>query len=244
MYIQSRFLFYSLKLMHSCSSAFPKWKKLFLQNPFKKVLLLLLEIIRRAMKVPLLDQSLMGDHVPQPFDSEKLPLTLASSGIQRFLRVANLIESEEPRVAYLCRFHAFEVAHNLDRNSNGQGVRQFKTSLLQRLEQDEEVTFRKRKERTDLRELRRAYLEYKGFIIKHGGESNLENRKRLTKARAIASVLFEVLDPVSRPAGVQALAGSESSGVKSELFVSYNILPLDQGGIHHAIMQLPEGDLD
>lgn len=32
------------------------------------------------------------------------------------------------------RFHAFEIAHNLDRNSTGRGVRQFKTSLLQRLE--------------------------------------------------------------------------------------------------------------
>uniref|UniRef100_A0A1S3X858 Callose synthase 8 n=3 Tax=Nicotiana TaxID=4085 RepID=A0A1S3X858_TOBAC len=179
------------------------------------------------------------DHVPEPFDSEKLPVTLISE-IQRFLRVANLIESEEPRVAYLCRFHAFEVAHNLDRNSNGRGVRQFKTALLQRLEQDEEVTLRKRKERTDLRELRRAYREYKDYIIKYGAESHLENRERLTKARAIASVLFEVLDTVSRAAGVQALAGSERRDAKSELFVSYNILPLDQGGIHHAIMQLPE----
>lgn len=33
------------------------------------------------------------------------------------------------------RFHAFEIAHNRDRNSSGRGVRQFKTSLLRRLEQ-------------------------------------------------------------------------------------------------------------
>lgn len=32
------------------------------------------------------------------------------------------------------RFHAFEIAHNLDRNSTGRKVRQFKTVLLQRLE--------------------------------------------------------------------------------------------------------------
>lgn len=45
-------------------------------------------------------------HVPEPFDSERLPAFLAS-GIQRFLRVANLIESEEPRVAYLCKSFCF-----------------------------------------------------------------------------------------------------------------------------------------
>lgn len=39
---------------------------------------------------------------PEPFDSERLPPTLARE-IQRFLRVANLIESEEPRIAYLCK---------------------------------------------------------------------------------------------------------------------------------------------
>lgn len=43
------------------------------------------------------------DHVPKPFESERLPPTLASE-IQRFLRVANLIESKEPRIAYLCKF--------------------------------------------------------------------------------------------------------------------------------------------
>lgn len=42
-------------------------------------------------------------YVWEPYDSEKLPETLASE-IQRFLRVANLVESEEPRIAYLCEF--------------------------------------------------------------------------------------------------------------------------------------------
>lgn len=42
------------------------------------------------------------DPEPEPFDSEKLPVSLVSE-IQRFLRVSNLIETEEPRVAYLCK---------------------------------------------------------------------------------------------------------------------------------------------
>ncbi|EPS60052.1 hypothetical protein M569_14751, partial [Genlisea aurea] len=136
------------------------------------------------------------------------------------------------------RFHALAVAHNLDRNSSGRGVRQFKTALLQRLEQDEETTINERRERSDIRELRRVYRQYTDYIIKHGGDYTLETREKLIKARAIASVLLNVLNSVTSAAGSQALAESDPS--RSELYVPYNILPLDQGGVHMAIMQLPE----
>ncbi|KAI5332850.1 hypothetical protein L3X38_022979 [Prunus dulcis] len=182
------------------------------------------------------------NHVPEPFESERLPASLASE-IQRFLRVANLIESDEPRIAYLCRFHAFEIAHNMDRNSSGRGVRQFKTSLLQRLEQDEETTITKRKEMSDIRELRRVYHAYKEYIIKHDGAFHLENshREKLIDARRIGSVLFEVLKTVSNTTGPQALANRGGVQTKSnDLFVPYNILPLDPGDSQQAIMQLPE----
>ncbi|XP_021902223.1 putative callose synthase 8, partial [Carica papaya] len=192
--------------------------------------------------IPLTRSLTYGDHVvPGPFDSERLPPTLAS-GIQKFLRVANLIEPEEPRVAYLCRFHAFEIAHSMDHNSTGRGVRQFKTSLLQRLEQDEETTIRTRKESSDTRELKRVYHAYKEYIISHGGAFDLENshREKLINARRIASVLYEVLKTVTNAAGPQAIADRDSIHAKSEFYVPYNILSLDHGSIQLAIMQLPE----
>ncbi|KAF3442292.1 hypothetical protein FNV43_RR16208 [Rhamnella rubrinervis] len=179
------------------------------------------------------------DHVPEPFESERLPTTLAAE-IQRFLRVANLVEREEPRIAYLCRFHAFVIAHTNDSNSTHRGVRQFKTSLLQRLEQDEIPTYNKRKEETDIRELRRVYNAYKDYIIKHGGTFDLDYKGKLINACTIASVLYEVLKTVTNAADPQALANRDSTYKRHDLFAAYNILPLDHGGIQQAIMQFPE----
>ncbi|KAM7270304.1 hypothetical protein ACFE04_029518 [Oxalis oulophora] len=84
-----------------------------------------------------------------------------------------------------CRFHAFEIAHNLDRNSTGRGLRQFKTSLLQRLEQDEETTIRRRKEQSDVRELRRVYHAYKEYIIRHRGAFDLEHSSPTSECQAV-----------------------------------------------------------
>lgn len=43
---------------------------------------------------------------PEPFDSERVPVTLGTD-IRRFLRVANRIEPDDPRIAYLCKFLLF-----------------------------------------------------------------------------------------------------------------------------------------
>ncbi|KAI3912417.1 hypothetical protein MKX01_011483, partial [Papaver californicum] len=139
--------------------------------------------------------------IPEPFESEKLPPTLVSD-IRKFLRVANQIELESPRVAYLCRFHAFERAHMMDPSSSGRGVCQFKTSILQRLELDAEVTIRRRKEKSDVRELKGVYHKYEGYILKFDGNF-LENREQLMSACAIASVLFEVLKSVTSGIGLE-----------------------------------------
>ncbi|KMS98256.1 hypothetical protein BVRB_4g094050 [Beta vulgaris subsp. vulgaris] len=176
----------------------------------------------------------VDDHyMPEPFESEKLPVTLAS-GIRRFLRVANQIEIQEPRVAYLCRFHAFERAHNMDKSSKGRGVRQFKTSLLQRLEQDMDESIARRKEKSDIRELRRVYNGYKDYIKRHTGTDDFTNREKLTNAQAIASVLYEVLYAVT------SATGHQLHGDRGSIYVTYNILPLGSDGVHQPIMLLPE----
>ncbi|KAG8070458.1 hypothetical protein GUJ93_ZPchr0006g42597 [Zizania palustris] len=158
---------------------------------------------------------------PHHFDSEKLPQTLVSE-IRPFLRVANQIELESPRVAYLCRFHAFEKAHMMDPRSTGRGVRQFKTSLLQRLEQDEKSTLTKRMAKRDSQEIRLFY-----------------EKQKQANEHEFVPVLAEVLKAVDIGTGSEKSIPSETFADKSALF-RYNILPLHPGSDKKPIMLLPE----
>ncbi|EPS57839.1 hypothetical protein M569_16978 [Genlisea aurea] len=90
-------------------------------------------------------------------DSERVPDSLAS--IAPILRVANEVEQENPRVAYLCRFHAFEKAHKMDPTSTGRGVRQFKTYLLNKLEWEDKHT-KLPPEKSDLGEIQKFYRDF------------------------------------------------------------------------------------
>ncbi|CAN6827782.1 unnamed protein product [Brassica oleracea] len=73
-------------------------------------------------------------------DSELVPSSLAA--IAPILRVANDIEADNPKFEKffhlaIGRFHAFERAHTMDPTSSGRGVRQFKTYLLHKLQEEE-----------------------------------------------------------------------------------------------------------
>ncbi|KAI3751046.1 hypothetical protein L2E82_22060 [Cichorium intybus] len=60
----------------------------------------------------------------------------------------------------------------------------------------------------------------------------------LIKAGAIAAVLYEVSNTLTKAAGTQSQTDNDVKGTFE--FYDFNILPLDQGGVHQAIMQLPE----
>ncbi|KAG0490997.1 hypothetical protein HPP92_007860 [Vanilla planifolia] len=170
-------------------------------------------------------------------DSELVPSPLAS--IVPILRVANEIQSMNPRVAYLCRFHAFEKAHNLDPTSSGRGVRQFKTYLLHRLEKEEAET-KPQLARSDPREIQKFYQAYYENYVKEG--PTRRTPEEMAKHYQIASVLYDVLKTVVPLEKVDDEINRFAREVerKKVHFTHYNILPLHASGAASPIMQLPE----
>lgn len=177
------------------------------------------------------------------FDSEVVPSSLVD--IAPILRVANEVESIKPRVAYLCRFYAFETAHKLDPTSSGRGVRQFKTALLQRLERENDPTLMGRVQKSDAREMQTFYQHYyKKYIQALQNVADKADRAQLTKAYQTAAVLFEVLKAVNQTQSIEVdneiLETHNMVKEKTKMYVPYNILPLDPDSANQAIMQYPE----
>lgn len=177
------------------------------------------------------------------FDSEIVPSSLVE--IAPILRVANEVEKHNPRVAYLCRFYAFEKAHRLDPTSSGRGVRQFKTALLQRLERENDPTLMGRVKKSDAREMQSFYQHYyKKYIQALQNAADKADRAQLTKAYQTANVLFEVLKAVNLTQSMEVdreiMETHNKVAEKTEIYVPYNILPLDPDSANQPIMRFPE----
>ncbi|KAF3780463.1 putative callose synthase 6 [Nymphaea thermarum] len=201
---------------------------------------------------------------PGTINAELVPSSLAN--IIPVLRVADEIQEENPTVAYLCRFHAFEMAHKLDSTSAGRGVRQFKTALLHKLEKASVInlSFRKyfiasssslylsiaifikdEKEgpqptKAYAREIQKFYKEFYEKNIKEQLQKRTPDE--MAKNCQIASVLYDVLenlvpkDKISEEILKYAL---EVEKIR-EQYVPYNILPLHAIATTPPIMNVPE----
>ncbi|KMT02455.1 hypothetical protein BVRB_9g204040 [Beta vulgaris subsp. vulgaris] len=190
---------------------------------------------RRMTRTPTMIDPTKDESVP--IDSELVPSSLAV--IAPILRVANEVEKENPRVAYLCRFHAFEKAHKMDPTSSGRGVRQFKTYLLHRLEKEEAET-RPVLAKSDPREIQKFYQNFCEKNIRLG--QHTKTPEEMAKIYQIATVLYDVLRTVVPYAKVDEETENYAKEVERnrEQYEHYNILPLFAVGVKPAIMELPE----
>ncbi|KAG5529066.1 hypothetical protein RHGRI_029661 [Rhododendron griersonianum] len=176
------------------------------------------------------------------FDNEVVPPSLVSA-VRPSLLVANEVQNERPRVAYLCRRYAFEKADRVDPDSKGRGVRQFKTSLYQRLERDNISSLPSRVKQTDLREIESFYKQYYEHCVRALDKAEQADRAQLSKAYETAGILFEVFVNGSgkvEEVAPEIIAAARDVQAKKEIYAPFNILPLDSAGSSQAIMQLEE----
>ncbi|XP_022741586.1 callose synthase 7-like isoform X3 [Durio zibethinus] len=193
--------------------------------------------VRRMSKSQAIMFDLPSNIGDSAVDSDMVPSSLPS--IALILRVANQIQDDNPRVAHLCRVYAFKEANRMDPTSSGRGVRQLKTYLSNRVEEEKDE-IKPRLARTDAREIQLYYQIFYEKNIKEGQDT--KQPEEMAKFYRIAMVLHDVLKTVVHSSQVDYKTNKYAKELESkkEQYEHYNILPLYAVGIKSAIMKLPE----
>ncbi|KAK8339190.1 hypothetical protein V6Z12_A08G018200 [Gossypium hirsutum] len=189
-----------------------------------------------------------------------VPSSLNNRDIDTILRVADEIQDEEPNVARILCEHAYSLAQNLDPNSEGRGVLQFKTGLMsvikQKLAKREVGTidrsqdvarllefYRLYREKNNVDKLREEEMMLRESGVFSGNLGELE-RKTLKRKRVFGTlrVLGMVLEQLTEEIPAELKRVIESDAAMTEDLIAYNIIPfpLDAPTITNAIVSFPE----
>ncbi|MCO5610096.1 hypothetical protein L7F22_064331 [Adiantum nelumboides] len=182
-----------------------------------------------------------------------------ASNIDSILQVANEIQAENPNVSRILCEHAYSLSQNLDPNSEGRGVLQFKTGLMSVIKQKLAKREGESIDRTqDIAQIEAFYRDYRmrhnidelreqEQLRKSSGASGidpneLERRSlKMKKVYATLGVLKGVIDslpPELISADFKKML--EADAAKTEEFKAYNILPLGAPGIADVILDTSE----
>ncbi|URE49709.1 callose synthase [Musa troglodytarum] len=110
---------------------------------------------------------------------------------------------------------------------------------------DNTPSLSKRVKKSDAREIESFYQQYYENYVRALDQGEQADRAQLGKAYQAAGVLFEVLCAVNKTEKVEEvapeiIAAAKDVQEKTEIYVPYNILPLDAAGASQCIMQLEE----
>ncbi|XP_004985950.1 callose synthase 9 [Setaria italica] len=188
--------------------------------------------------------------------------------IEEVLRAADEIQDEDPTVARILCEHAYALAQNLDPNSEGRGVLQFKTGLMsvirQKLAKRDGGAIDRSQDIAKLQEFYKLYREkhkvdeliedemkLRESAVFSGNLGELE-RKTLKRKKVLATlkVLWSVIEDMTKeisPEDAKNLISEEMKKVmqkdaaRTEDVVPYNIIPLDAlSTTTNAIVTFPE----
>lgn len=166
-----------------------------------------------------------GERVPEALAPEVMP----------FIRAADEVELLNSRVAFLCRRYAYKKVQRMDPSSIQRGVRQFKTYMSLKLDQDD-MQF----PLNDSKEIQRFYKYYCENLSRTSEKQNFEE---LARYYQVASALYEVLrDVTNNKVDSEVMKRAKVVEEKSAHFKSYkyNIVPLNFPGSAEAVVELPE----
>lgn len=191
------------------------------------------------------------------------PSLSRATNIEAILQAADEIQTEDPHVARILCEQAYSMAQNLDPNSDGRGVLQFKTGLTSVIKQKlakrdgaridrgrdierlwEFYQLYKRRHRVDDIEREEQIWRESGTFSTNLGDA-LEMRKVLATLRALVEVMEE-LSKDAVPSGVGGLIMEELRGIrKADATISgeltpYNIVPLEAPSFTNVIGVFPE----
>ncbi|KAG0624695.1 hypothetical protein M758_3G268300 [Ceratodon purpureus] len=188
---------------------------------------------------------------------------LQQANIDAILQTADELAKENPHVARILTEYAYSLVQNLDPNSEGRGVLQFKTGLLsiikqRRTKKEGEAIDRSHDVRT-LLEFYRNYreknrldqLEDEDRIRRNSDsyeEDSTTTEQRAERQRKIyltARILNQVIDALTKDGLTDELDPElkrimEEDAKKVKGFKAYNILPLDAPGVANVFEKFPE----
>ncbi|MCL7030897.1 hypothetical protein MKW94_030259 [Papaver nudicaule] len=185
--------------------------------------------------------------------------------IDAILRAADEIQDQDANISRILCEHAYALAQNLDPNSEGRGVLQFKTGLnsviKQKLLKREGLSIDRSQDIARLREFYKLYrennkvdeLRQDEIKLRESGafSGNLGELERKTVKRkrvfATLKVLGAVLEKLSEEVSADGLISEElkrvieSDAAMTEDLIAFNIVPLDAAlTTANAIVSLPE----
>uniref|UniRef100_A0A0E0IK55 1,3-beta-glucan synthase n=1 Tax=Oryza nivara TaxID=4536 RepID=A0A0E0IK55_ORYNI len=223
----------------------------------------------RLVRAALRGERLAGAFgVPVTGIAGNVPSSLGNNvHIDEVLRAADEIQDEDPTVARILCEHAYTLAQNLDPNSEGRGVLQFKTGLMsvirQKLAKREGGAIDRSQDVAKLQEFYKLYREkhkvdelcedemkLRESAVFSGNLGELE-RKTLKRKKVLATlkVLWSVIEEITReisPEDAEKLISEEMKRVmqkdaeRTEDVVAYNIIPLDALSTTNDIVNFPE----
>ncbi|PKI66621.1 hypothetical protein CRG98_012963 [Punica granatum] len=189
------------------------------------------------------------------------PSLTRTTNIDRILQAADEIQAEDPNVARILCEQAYSLSQNLDPNSDGRGVLQFKTGLMSvikqklakkdgaQIDRNRDIEhlwefyqrYRRRNRVDDLQREEQRLRESRTFSANFGGMYS-DMRRIFSTLRALIEVM-EVLAKDADPSGVGRLIQEELRRIKkSDMgeLTPYNIVPLEAPVITNAIGVFPE----